>query len=159
LEREVILIFHFLGFGLLVTMTVAGFILDRQYRKAPDLQTKAIILRSLKPIGLLSPVAVLVMLLSGIGNMRMLGYGVLDLGWLTAKIILFTIAVISGTLFGITARKRGALVHAMAAGTAPANAQETLSGYDRQVNLYHVVMPMLLLTILYLSIYGRLGGQ
>ena len=140
-------------------MNVAGFILDRQYRKAPDLQTKAISLRSLKPIGLLSPIAVLVMLISGIGNMRMLGYGILDPGWLTAKIIFFAIAVMSGTLFGIVARKRGVLVHNMAAGTAPANAQETLAGYDRQVSLFNIVMPVLLLIILYLSIYGRLGGQ
>ena len=99
------------------------------------------------------------MLLSGIGNMRLLGYGLLDLGWLTAKIIFFAIAVISGALFGIVARKRGALVQIMAAGTAPANAQETLSGYDRQVSLFNIVMPILLLIILWLSIYGRLGGQ
>ena len=159
LERIIILLFHFLGFGLLVTLNVAGFILERQYKKAPDLQPKAVILKAVRPIGLLSPLAALTMLVTGIGNMRILGYGLLDMGWLTAKIIFFAIAVISGTTFGIIARKRGTLVQNMVSGTAPANAQELLAGYDKQVSMFHIVMPILLLTILWISIYGRLGGQ
>lgn len=159
MAREITLLFHFLGFGLLVTINVAGFILERQYRKAKDLGTKAVILRAMRPIGLIGPLAILIMLSSGIGNMHFLGYGILDVGWLTAKIILFAIAATSGTMLGIVARKRGALVGQMVAGTAPANANELLSGYDKQLSLSHIVMPVLLLTILSLSIYGRLGGQ
>jgi hypothetical protein len=159
MAREITLLFHFLGFGLLVTINVASFILDRQYKRALDLQTKGIILRAMRPIGLMGPLAILIMLSTGIGNMHFLGYGILDVGWLTAKIIFFAIAATSGTMFGIVARKRGALVGQMIAGTAPANANELLAGYDKQLSLSHVVMPILLLTILCLSIYGRLGGQ
>lgn len=159
MERFVILILHFLGFGLLVTVNVAGFILNRQYKKAPDLQSKAVLLRAMKPVGLLSPIAVLIMLITGIGNMHALGLGVLDLGWLTAKIMFFAITVISGILLGIKSGKRGKLVQQMANGQAPQNASDLLAGYDRQVSLSYIVMPLLILIILALSVYGKLGGQ
>ena len=159
MTRELILLFHFIGFGILVTINIAGFILNSQYKKASDLQSKAILLRALRPIGLLSPIGILIMLITGIGNMHMLGLGVLSVGWLTGKIIFFAIAAISGIIFGITSRKRGALVAQMLAGTAPSDANQLLSGYDRQVSLSYIVFPVLMLIILWLSIYGRLGGQ
>lgn len=157
--RELTLILHFLGFGTLMTVTVAGFILDRQYRKAADLKTKAVILRSLKPIGLLSPFAILLMLITGIGNMHGIGVGLFDLAWLAYKIVFFAIAAISGIIFGVKARKRGILVHQMAEGKAPAHAEELLRGYDNQMALFYVVMFLLTLIIITLSVYGRLGAQ
>jgi len=159
MERFVILLLHFLGFGLLVTVNAAGFIINRQYKKAPDLQSKAVLLRAMKPIGLLSPIGVLIMLITGIGNMHALGLGILDLGWLTAKIIFFAIAVISGIVLGIQSGKRGKMVQQMIQGQAPANANELLNSYDRQVSLSYIVMPLLIIIILALSVYGKLGGQ
>ena len=157
--RETILFFHFLGFGTFVAIQLASFILESQYKKAPDLQTKAIILRALRPIGLLSPIAIIIQLISGIGNMQMLGYGLLDMGWLTAKIIFFAIAVISGVTMGIKSRKRGTLVGQMVQGKAPADAEKLLKEYDKELGRFFLVMPLLLILILCLSIYGRLGGQ
>lgn len=159
MARELTLLFHFLGFGLLVTATVAGFMLDRQYRKAPDLSAKATILKASKPIGLIGPVGILVMLITGIGNMHALGLGLLTVGWLSAKIIFFAIASISGILFGIIARKRGVLVGQMAANKGPVGAEAALKSYDNQMALFYVVMPVLMIIIVYLSVYGRLGGQ
>ena len=159
MARELTLLFHFLGFGLLMTVNLAGIILNGQYKKAADLPSKAMILRSLRPIGLLSPVGMLVMLVTGIGNMQALGFGLLDAGWLTAKIIFFGIAVISGILFGMKAKRRGTLVQQMASGKAAANAPEILAGYDKQISLFYIVMAILMIVILSLAIYGRLGGQ
>ena len=159
MARELTLLFHFLGFGLLMTTTVAGLIINSQYRKAADIQSKATILRTMRPIGLLSPLGILIMLITGIGNMHGLGVGLFTLGWLSAKIIFFAIAAISGIVFGIQSKKRGALVGQMANGTAPANAGDLVKAYDKQVNLSYLVMPLLLLIILWLSVYGRLGGQ
>jgi hypothetical protein len=157
--RFILLLFHFLGVGLIVCIQVASFILDAQYRKAPDLQTKAIILRAAKPIGMLSPVAIVVMLITGIGNMHILGLGLFTLGWLTAKIIIFAIAVVNGILTGVKASKRGALVASMVKGDAPSDANELLTSYDNQMRWSQVVNPLLLLLLLGLAIYGRLGGQ
>lgn len=160
MERGAILLFHFVGLGLLVTAIVAGSILNRQYRKAPDLTTKATILRSLRPIGLLSPVGMLLMLVTGIGNMHELGYSALDLpGWLAYKIVFFAIAVISGVLFSVKSRRRAVLVQQLASGKAPADAEAMLDRQDRQITLFYVVLPLVFLVILALSITGRLGGQ
>jgi len=158
-ERFLILWIHLVGFGMLMTVSIAGFILNSQYKKAPDIQGKATLVRAMRPIGILSPIAVLIMLITGIGNMHELGLGVLDLGWLTAKIIFFAIAVISGILFGIQSGKRGKLVQQMAGNQAPADAQQLLKGFDRQIALSYAVMWILIAVILALSVYGRLGGQ
>ncbi len=80
MARELTLLFHFIGFGLLVAIQVAGFILDSHYRKATDLQTKATLLRALKPIGLLSPIAIVLQLVTGIGNMHGIAIPFSELG-------------------------------------------------------------------------------
>lgn len=157
--REIFLIMHFLGLGLLIATLIPGYIVDSQYRRATDIQTKATLLRALRPIGLLSPLAVLVMLVTGIANMRSLGVGLFDLGWLTAKIIFFALAVISGALFGVKAQKRGKLIQQIAKGEAPPDAESQLKEFDRQQRLFYIVQPILLLIIISLSVYGRLGGQ
>jgi hypothetical protein len=157
--REISLLLHFIGFGILSTAAIAGFILDRQYRKAGDLTAKAAILKASKPIGLLGPVGIGVQLLSGVGNMHALGFNLFETEWLLIKVIVFVLASATGITFGIMAKKRGMLVGQMAAGKAPADAQATLNGYDGKLGIFHIIMPILLLTIICLSIYGRLGGQ
>jgi len=159
MEREISLFFHFIGFGLFVSLNVMGFILNSQYKKAPDLQAKGAILRIARPIGLLSPVAVLIMLITGIGNMHSLGYGPLDVGWLSAKLVIFVIAVILGAIGGAKMRKRGGLVASMISGSAPADAPRELEKLDKQISLTHIILPILLMCILALAIYGRLGVQ
>jgi hypothetical protein len=157
--QELVLLFHLIGFGLLATTSVAGIILHLQYRKATDLAARAVLLRAMRPIGLLSPIAVLLMLVTGIGNMHAIGAGLLSLGWLTAKIIFFAIAGISGLLFSIKSKQRSALVQKMIAGNAPPYAEEMVAALDRQIMLFYLVMPLLIIIILYLSVIGRLGAQ
>lgn len=156
---EATLLLHMLGLGLLVTTMVAGIILHRQYLKAPDLRTKALILKSAKPFGLLGPIGTLIMLITGIGNMHAIGAGFFTLAWLSAKIVLFAVASVIGFVVGALARKRGALVHAMSLGDAGAGAEERLAGLDRLIAIGHFVLPLLMLGILYLSVAGRLGAQ
>ncbi|MBI5217110.1 MAG: hypothetical protein HY960_15245 [Ignavibacteriae bacterium] len=155
---KITLLLHFIGLGLLVTLSVAGFVVDSQYRKAKDLQTKATLLRVMRPIGLLSPVAILLMAVTGIGNMHAFQY-TMQFSWLSNKITVFVIAAILGTFMGIISRKRGALVGKMLTGEAPQNADATLSKYDSMVRIVSFIMPVLLLVILYFSVIGRLGAQ
>ena len=157
--HELSLLFHIIGFGLLTTTTVAGLFLHLQYRKVQDIRSKMLLLRALKPIGLMSPIAMVIMLITGIINMTQIGVGIFTLGWLTAKIGFFAIAIVSGVLFGMKSRKRGALAQKIVSGTAPPYAEEMLDELDKQLLLFYVVMPLLLVVILYLSVWGRLGAQ
>ena len=157
--REINLVLHFLGFGLFVMVLVAGFIIERQYRKATDVQVKATLLGVMRSIGIISPFAVLIMLLTGIMNMQTLGIGLLDFGWLTAKIIFFAIAATNGIFAGIRSRKRGTLVMQMAKGESPADAEQKVQSYDKQQSMFYVVNALLLLIIVVLSVYGGMGGQ
>jgi uncharacterized membrane protein SirB2 len=150
--QKLILFFHLIGFGLFVAAQIGGFLLEMRYRKATEMSTKALILGLLRPFGLLGPVATLIMLVSGIGNMVMLNLGVLSEGWLTAKILFFALATVAGLVFGMKSRARGALIRAMAKGESPADAESTLKGLERQVSLSYIVTPLLLVIILLLTL-------
>ncbi|HLX13022.1 MAG TPA: hypothetical protein VKS81_09435 [Bacteroidota bacterium] len=153
-EFQISIFFHFLGLGLFFTTLAGGIMLEAQYRRARDIQQRLTIISSLKSIGILSPVAVLIMLASGISNMISRGYGVLTVGWLTAKIILFAIMAISGILFAVKSRKRSKIVHDTATGNAPADAAEQLKSLNGQVSLFYLVMFVLIVLIIGLSVYG-----
>jgi hypothetical protein len=47
----------------------------------------------------------------------------------------------------------------MISGSAPADGQKQLETLDKQITLIHTILPILLMCILALAIYGRLGGQ
>lgn len=89
-----------------------------------------------------------------IGNMY-----AFDFDWLTAKIIFFAIAAVNGVMYGVRGRKRGMLVMQIAKGEAPADAEVKIIEYDKQQRMFYVVNGILLLLILPLSVYGRIGGQ
>ena len=157
--REINLVIHFLGFGLFVMLLIAGFMVERQYRKAPNTQAKATILGVARSMALFGPVSILIMLLTGIGNMHFIGVGLFDFGWLTAKVIFFAIAATNGLIFGMRSRKRGALIMQMVKGEATPDAETTLKQFDKQQSLFFFVNGIMLLVIVSLSVYGRLGGQ
>jgi len=149
MAREVYLFFHLIGFGLLFSVVTAGIILEIQYRRAKEPQVKAIILRVLSPIGLMSPLAILLMLITGIGNMSSRDVGIFTHGWLTAKIIFFAVLIISGIVSALQARRRRKLPLGGAA-TPP---EESLKAANRQISLFYLVMLLLLMIILYLSVW------
>ena len=140
-----------------MTTLVAGFILNSHYKKAVDIQSKAVILKTLKSVGLMSPLGMLIMLVTGIGNMVVREFGLFTDGRLTAKIIFFAIAMISGILFAVKSRKRSALVRQMAEGQAPTDSEQLLQSYDKQISMFYVAMSILLLIILYLSVMGHVA--
>jgi uncharacterized membrane protein SirB2 len=146
------LILHFIGVGMIFTTVLAGWILTGQYKRANDYKTKSQILKSLRPIGLLSPVTILVMLASGIGNMYALHMGVFSASWLTTKLIFFAIMAINGIIFGAKSAKRGKLVAQVAGGSAPTGTENVIAAMDKQQLLFYVVQSLLLLIILTLSV-------
>jgi uncharacterized membrane protein len=148
------LLVHFVGLGLIFTSIIAGWILTGHYKRSGDWNAKSIHVRSLRAIGLLSPIGVLVMLVSGIGNMT-LGprpYTLFSDSWLSTKLVLVVLLVAAGVFFGIKSGHRTKLVHRVAAGSAPGDAEETIRALDRQQRWFYVLEAVLLLIILVLSI-------
>lgn len=157
-ELQTTVFFHFIGFGLIMTLMIGGLILEMQYRNVKTLQEKGTLLAVLRKIGILSPIAVLIMLVTGIGNMHALALGVFTFGWLTAKIIFFAIASTNGMFFGVIARKRGALIATMIKNEAPQGAENQIRNYDKQITMFYLVLGLLNIIILSLAVYGRHGG-
>jgi hypothetical protein len=148
------LLIHFIGLGMIFTTIFAGWILTGQYKRAKEWSAKTLHIKSLRAIGLLSPIGVLAMLLSGIGNMT-LGprpYTLFSDAWLSTKLILFVILAATGVIFGARGGRRNKLVHRIAAGTAPEGAEQAVRALDRQQRWFYILELVLLLIILVLSI-------
>jgi len=152
-------IFHLLGFGLITTSLAAGWILERRIRTTNDWNQKLLLLSASRSIGLLSPIASLLMLITGIVNIiNVFGTSprvLFSVGWLDAKIILFAFMLVNGAVFGpILSRKRTKLIQSLAAQSAPADAEETVNIYGKNISTFYFVQSLLLLIILFLSVWG-----
>ncbi len=148
-----LMFFHLIGFGLIVTLLITGWLLHRQYTAAADFKTKTVILSSARSVGLLSPIAILVLLITGLWNMHLLGLGLFDEQWLGIKIVLFAIAAVNGIMFGIRSKKRGMLVAQLAQGTAPADSGSKLAGMDKSTFMFYVIQTILFTAILILTVW------
>jgi uncharacterized membrane protein SirB2 len=150
---------HLVGFGVLCTTLLAGFIVDRKLRSQTDYNLKLYTSQIARMIGLLSPIAAVLLLATGIGNIhnRFLGTTLswFDEGWLVAKIILFALSILNGMIYGPRlTRGRTKLIKALAEQSAPANAEELMRSYNTQITLFYLVQTVLLLLILLLSVFG-----
>ena len=156
----VYMFFHLIGFGLIMTLMESGWLLHMQYVKAPDFKTKLIVLSSARAVGLLSPIAIALMLLTGVANMHTRALGLFTESWLAIKILLFVIASANGVVFGIRSRKRGMLVAQLAQGSAPAGSEVKLVAMDKAALAFHIVQSVLLIAILILTVWkpGRFGA-
>jgi hypothetical protein len=157
--RDLLIIIHLIGFAMLFTAGVSGWILNRQYCSAPDFRAKGTILGAMRPIGLMSPVAILIMIITGVGNMHLLGLGIFTESWLALKLLFFLIAATTGIVFGARARTRARLVGSFASGEPAEGASERLAALDKQFKLFYMFQLTLLLLILLLSVIkpGRYG--
>ncbi|MEI7673694.1 MAG: hypothetical protein WCK00_16440 [Deltaproteobacteria bacterium] len=153
MELSFTLLLHMIGLGMLFTAVIGGWILNMQYQKADDWKTRAIILKSLRPIGLLSPIAVLVMLISGIGNMHATHVGIFTERWLTLKILFFTASAGLGIYAGILGAKRGKLVARIAGGTAAEGSEKNAGELASQQKMLGFTQFALLFVILVLSLF------
>jgi hypothetical protein len=156
---SVMFLLHLVGFGVLCTTLLAGFIVDRKLRSQADYSLKLYTSQIARTIGLLSPVAAILLLATGIGNIHNRYPGTaldwFDEGWLVAKIILFAVTVLNGMIYGPRlTRNRTKLIKALAEQSAPANAEGLMRSYNTQITLFYLVQSVLLLLILLLSVFG-----
>jgi hypothetical protein len=155
-------LFHLLGFGIIATTLLGGWLIERRLRREPEAPAKLALLRLNRYVGLLSPLASVLMLVTGTVNIinlypanPNLWYGQ---AWLMAKVILFAFLLVNGAIFGpVISRRRSKLIRAAIENTAPAGADKTIHIYNKNITTFFLVQSLLLLVILYLSVFG--GGK
>jgi uncharacterized membrane protein SirB2 len=148
------LLLHLVAFGILSSAIVGGWILNAQYFRALDYGAKLQVLRQTRPFGLLSPLSIVLFLLSGIGNMVLggRGYTIFSESWLTAKIVIFLVVAAIGIFSGIRSKQRTRLVEQMALGKTPHGSAEALNSLDIQQRWFLIIQTLLILIILTLSV-------
>jgi hypothetical protein len=147
-----VLLFHFLGLGLLCTGLFGGWTIQSRLKAAADWTVKFESLGVLRPIAFFTPVGNALLLITGIGNLLWIGYGWSLPLWLQVKLAVFGAAVIAAIFAGTKAKQRGKLVFQLASGNAPDTAGSTIASLDRQAGILYVLQFVFLLTILLLSI-------
>jgi hypothetical protein len=150
---------HVLGFGLISAVLIGGWMIERKFRAEKDWALKAYIGGIARSLALLSPVAALILLITGIGNIHTyyMGSPVAwhEDGWLVAKVILFAVMFVNGTVFGpLLTKKRMGLVKALANHDAPAEAEQGVAALTRQIAVFYLVQFILWVWIVYLSTFG-----
>jgi putative copper export protein len=152
-------IFHLIGFGLIFTALLGGWILERRIRTELDWNLKLYVGKIGRRFGLLSSIASIVMLLTGIINIFNLYNGNITLwyteGWLIAKIILFAFLLINGAIFGpILIRRRTKLIQGIIENTAIEDAGINIKIISKNITTFYLVQFLLLFIILCLSVAG-----
>jgi hypothetical protein len=150
---------HLLSVGIITTTLLAGFIIDRKIRKEPDVRLRLYLSGLSRSIGLWSPVAAILLLITGIANIhnRFLGSSTdwYSEGWLVAKIVLYVVIVLNGMLYGPRLmRSRVGVFKTMTGQTVPADADATLRSLNRQIFSFYIIQMVLFLLILYISVFG-----
>jgi putative copper export protein len=154
--------FHLIGFGLIFTALLGGWIIERRIRAENSWDQKLYIGKINRRFGLLSSFASMIILATGIGNLFNLYNGTINLwhieGWLIAKIILFAFLLINGAVFGpILVRRRTKLMQSITGKTGTLDAEITVKVLSKSITTFYLVQFLLLIIILFLSVVG--GGK
>jgi uncharacterized membrane protein len=162
MRSSISFLFHLIGFGLVFTSLFGGWLIERRIRAEQDWHQKLYVGKIGRRFGLLSSIASVVMLLTGIINIFNLYNGNINLwydeGWLIAKIILFAFLLINGAVFGpIIIRRRTKLMQGIAEKTASDDAESNYKILSKNITTFYLVQFLLLIIILCLSVAG--GGK
>ncbi|MEP0822292.1 MAG: hypothetical protein HRF44_05540 [Ignavibacterium sp.] len=154
-----VFLLHLIGFSFVSALIIAGWILNGRLIAEQDPALKLYLGRIIKGLGLLSPIAAAILLITGIGNIYNL-YGDTGIewytqGWLVVKIILFGILVVNGMLFGpALSKKRMKIVQSMLEEGETEERSNTLAQLNAQIRWFYVVQAVLLLGVLFFSAFG-----
>jgi uncharacterized membrane protein len=150
---------HLLAYGLISGVTFAGWILNSRFTAEPDLPLKIALGAAMRSVGFFSPIAAIVLLATGIGNIINVYTGTgtewYQHSWLVVKVVLFGILLTNGALFGPSlARKRMKVVRKALEDDSPDLADEELKPLNAQIRWFFIVQTILILGILFFSVYG-----
>jgi hypothetical protein len=156
-----VFLLHLVGFSLVSALVVAGWILNNRFTKEPDLSLKLYVGGIARIFSYLSPIAALLLLATGIGNIYNLYGGTsvswYEEGWLVIKVILFGVMLVNGMLFGpLMTKKRITIVREIIERGANDEATKRLNELNGQMRWFFLVQTVLLLGILFFSAFGTL---
>ncbi len=151
--------FHLVGFALVSALVISGWILNVRFISEKDRTMKMYVGGIMRTISLLSPIAALILLVTGIGNIYNLYYGTttqwFQQGWLVTKIILFGVMVVNGMVFGpILSRKRMKALKLVMETAGKDEDVTQLNDLNKQMTWFYVVQSILLLAIVFFSAFG-----
>lgn len=154
-----IFLLHLVGFSFVSALVIAGWVLNGRMIAEQDPTLKLYLGRTMKSMGLLSPIAAVILLITGIGNIYNLygGTGIewYTQGWLVVKIILFGILVVNGMFFGpALSRKRMKIVQSILEEGGTEERSSMLGQLNSQIKWFYVVQAVLLLGVLFFSAFG-----
>jgi len=156
------LLIHMIGFALIATVMVGSIVGERQLRLATDWSQRMRVGMLMKNIGLISPVASLLILASGIANMVTFGFSMGQAfsgaaAWLGVKIIFFLTAVVLGTTVSMAmGKKRVGIMMSVKNGGSSENGEAALKATYGKMNLFFAVQATLLFLILVLVLFKPL---
>ena len=161
MSGSIVFLLHLIGFSLVSALVVTGWILNHRFIKEPDLSLKLYVGGIARTLAYLSPIAALLLLFTGIGNIYNLYYGTsgswYEEGWLVIKVILFGVMLVNGMLFGpLMSTKRIKLVREMMEKGITDQATKQLSDLNSQLRWFSLVQTVLLLGIIFFSAFGTL---
>ena len=156
-----IFLVHMFGFSLISAAVIAGWLLNVRFAAEKELTLKLYIGGLLRMIGLLSPLAALVLLISGIGNIYNLYHETpvhwYEQSWLVVKVILFGVMLVNGSVFGPEmSRKRMRLIQAMLDEGDNDEKRNQLADLNKQIHWFYLVQSVLLVGIVFFSVFGTL---
>lgn len=148
------LLIHLLGYGLLMSVLVATPILEWYLRRANSYQEASKLSRIVSRVGLLSPIAAVILLVSGIMMMTRYEWGIFTHGWLTGKLLIFLVMVITGAYASMNiGKERREIYQKLIDGTDdPKLPGEILRIHNRQ-SQYTRIQTVFMLMILIFSVF------
>ncbi len=151
---HIYLLFHLIGYGLLISVFVATPVLEYYLRRAESYDEAFKLANIVSRIGLLSPVAAFILLISGILMMQLWGYELFSHGWLTGKLLIFLVMVVTGAYSSMTiGRERRKIYQELIDGKDnPKLPGEILRIHNRQ-SQYTRIQSLFILMILIFTIY------
>ncbi len=147
------LLVHIVGVGLLFAGIVPVWIVESMLRSAVDARSAHLYHKAMVNIGILTPVASAVLLISGVTNIVAERLDFWSQGWLMIKLALFIAMGAIGAIQGKAYRTRGRLVEAIALGDAPATAPADVEMFSRRLSLFNRTQSLLLVLILIVTLF------
>jgi uncharacterized membrane protein SirB2 len=148
------LVLHIVGVSVLLGGTLFIRILESRFRKAENPSAAAVIHDSISAIGVLSPFASLLLLVTGIANIILVHIDVFSTPWLELKLACFLLAIPTGIAQGKAYRSRAGLVTAVVQKVQSGDNGRTIEMLTRRCEILWKIQTTLIVAALVLTIFG-----